>query len=147
MAAKTGPSANTPAGRSLRQVVMSKKRSKYRKEKALEFVPTQQIKYNLTESDRVDIAFEVEKPSFKVRNFRVLYEIEIDGEWMWIIRYDGWHGLFHQHIRLSLDEKIQERVPQTYIKDYNKAVGWAQKDINERWKKYREQFLEKIEKK
>lgn len=126
---------------------MNRRTVKYKKKKALKFVPSQEIRYNLTDSDRVNVAFEVEKPSFKVRNFRVLYEITIKDQWMWIIRYDGWHGLFHKHIRLSLDEKVQERIPQTHIKDYNKAVGWAQADINKNWQKYRKYFLEKMKKK
>lgn len=130
---------------------MTKKRQKkvsvdkYKKKSELKFIPSQEIEYNLTDTDRVSIAFEIEKPSFKVRNFRVLYEIKLENNWYWIIRYDGWHNFFHKHIRLSSEEEKQQMIPQTHIRDYNKAVGWAKQDINKKWQKYRNQFINRIE--
>ncbi|HVF69677.1 MAG TPA: hypothetical protein VNA13_03890 [Xanthomonadales bacterium] len=80
----------------------------------------------------------------KIQN--VSYEILIDEQWEWVVRFDdhGGNGELHRHRRLSLiDEKIIE--DNARIKKYKNKDGeltWiCNKDIKKNYMAYRSKFL------
>jgi hypothetical protein len=74
--------------------------------------------------------------------FLVQYELEVNGDWYPVVRYDSSHGFAHKD-RLSFKgHVIKERLP---FSDFNLALTFAEKDLKENLGKYREYFLQEIE--
>jgi len=82
----------------------------------------------------------------KIEN--ISYEINIDGHWEWIVRYDdhGGKGPLHRHFRVSLkDNKIVEStggIKKYKNKDYE--LTWVCNDIRRNYLIYRSKFLKNI---
>lgn len=69
--------------------------------------------------------------------FMVQLEIEVQGVWKQVIRYDTAHGFAHID-RLNLrGERKKERLALSY----EEALTRAERDVKQYWPSYRERFL------
>lgn len=80
----------------------------------------------------------------QVVEFIIQLEVNIDGTWKPIIRYDTAHGFAHRDI-IHPDGDV-EKTPLA-MGDYNAALTFAELDIRSNWKIYRERFIEEVKKK
>lgn len=69
--------------------------------------------------------------------FTVQLEIFVDGVWRPAIRYDSAHGFAHRG-RYFLDGGSAKTELQM---DFNQALTFADEDIKENWRNYRDRFL------
>ncbi len=73
----------------------------------------------------------------KIIKFVVQIEVNTEGKWREILRYDCAHNFTH---RDSYNLKGESRKKGLYL-DYEDALTYADEDINENWQTYREKFL------
>lgn len=76
-------------------------------------------------------------------NLVVQYESQINGNWRAIVRYDIDHGFFHRDVITPKGEKIKTPVD---IADLNAATIFAEQDIKDKWKFYKQQYLKRLKK-
>lgn len=74
----------------------------------------------------------------KVVYFSVQLEIEINGKWTPVIRYDCSHDFAHIDRYNIRGEKIKEEIHLTY----EESLTLADEDININWELYKRKFLE-----
>lgn len=77
----------------------------------------------------------------KILEFVVQYEAFLADKWNPIIRYDTAHGFAHID-RIYPDGQIEKQP--LYFDNYNLAFTYATIDIKRFWKKYREEYEERI---
>lgn len=70
--------------------------------------------------------------------FIVQYELKIRDDWFPVVRYDTSHGFAHKDMLSFKGEAEKEKLP---FSDYNLALTFAEKDLKENWRRYRERFL------
>lgn len=100
------------------------------------------LKYlNDTKTERVRNKIVTEKG--KVIDILVQYETFLEGKWVVIIRYDCAHGFFHKDVIYPDGSKEKHEV---VIETLRHAVSYAQQDIKDRWKWYRDRYIKKIKK-
>ncbi|OGE19744.1 hypothetical protein A3J21_01105 [Candidatus Daviesbacteria bacterium RIFCSPLOWO2_02_FULL_43_11] len=79
----------------------------------------------------------------KIEN--ISYEINIDGHWEWVIRYDDHGGLgsLHRHIRISLKDNsdVESAAGIKKYKNKNHELTWVCKDIKRNYLIFRRKFL------
>jgi hypothetical protein len=94
-----------------------------------------EYRINLSPDDHVRVNFDRSSP--QVLQFSVQYLARIAGEWQPIVRFDTAHG--HAHMDISLPDGGQEtrKLP---FSNYNTALTFAIRDIQEKWPFYRERF-------
>lgn len=68
----------------------------------------------------------------------VQYETLIEEKWLAIVRYDTAHGYFHKDTLGPKGLISKESIPVT---DFNEAVEYAIKDLQENWEYYRQKFI------
>ncbi len=73
--------------------------------------------------------------------FVVQVEIEIDGHWLAMVRYDTAHGQPH---RDRLDHTGAEIDKAWLPYDFTRAFKHATDDLRDNWQHYREEFLERM---
>ena len=71
------------------------------------------------------------------------YESFLNNKWFPIIRYDTAHGFFYRDV-LYLDGK-QEKYS-IEIENLNMAASYAEQDIKDRWRFYKNRFVKKLKK-
>ncbi|MEK7502243.1 MAG: hypothetical protein AAB609_01845 [Patescibacteria group bacterium] len=103
------------------------------------------VPLNIAKYDRISFSVLInEKRNIrKIEN--ISYDILIENEWVWIIRFDdhGGVGLFHKHTKITLND---ERDIESYegvkkSKSKRKQFNWAFKDIKRNYLIYRSKFL------
>lgn len=98
---------------------------------------------NINDSDRVTYYWKLEGKTYKEIN--ITYEIKIRDTWETIIRYDdhGGAGLFHKHIRISLEDKSEVLTADNVKRKGGKKelLNWAIQDIKKNYLLYRKKFL------
>jgi len=72
------------------------------------------------------------------------YEIQIDNEWVSIVRYDCAHGFFHRDILYPNGDKEKQSIEMDSLKS---ASQYAEQDLKDRWEWYRERYIKKLKKK
>ncbi|OGE19673.1 hypothetical protein A3J19_02565 [Candidatus Daviesbacteria bacterium RIFCSPLOWO2_02_FULL_41_8] len=79
----------------------------------------------------------------KIEN--ISYEINIEGCWEWIVRYDdhGGVGSLHRHIRISLkdDSNVESTIGIKKYKDKGHELTWVCKNIQRDYLNIRTKFL------
>ncbi len=79
----------------------------------------------------------------KIEN--ISYEINIEDNWEWVVRYDdhGGTGLLHRHFRISLkdDRQIESSAGIKRYKNKNHELTWVIKDIKKHYLIFRGKFL------
>lgn len=107
------------------------------------------VPLNVAKSDRISFSVLInEKRNIrKIEN--ISYDILIENEWVWIIRFDdhGGVGLLHKHTKITLND---ERDIESYegvkkSKSKRKQFNWAFKDIKRNYLIYRSKFLKNSE--
>lgn len=73
----------------------------------------------------------------KVVQFAIQLEVEVEGSWRPVIRYDTAHGYAHVD-RFNLERK---RRKQRLNLDVAEALTRGERDIKQNWSLYRERFL------
>ena len=73
----------------------------------------------------------------KVIYFVVQLEVELEGKWEPVIRYDCSHSFVHIDRYNNKGEKIKENIYLTY----EESLTLADEDININWEFYKEKFL------
>ncbi len=103
------------------------------------------IPLNIAQTDRISFSvLRNEKNSIrKIEN--ISYEISIENDWEWIVRYDdhGGTGILHRHFRVSL-KSSQEVESSAGIKKYknkNYELTWVCNDIKRNYLIFRSKFL------
>jgi hypothetical protein len=89
--------------------------------------------------DRLRIKILTKKGS--VIDVVVQYESKIKDKWYPIVRYDCSHGYFHRDILSPKGEKTKNPIPIQNLKD---ALTYAEQDIKDRWKWYKEKFKRRM---
>lgn len=75
----------------------------------------------------------------QIVDFVVQYETFINGEWFPVARYDTSHGFAHRDL---LTMKGRKRKTPLFTSDKNDALTFAENDIKDNWKVYKQRFLE-----
>jgi hypothetical protein len=103
------------------------------------------VPLSVTQADRISFSV-LRNENNKLRKIEnISYEIYVQDNWEWIVRYDdhGGNGCLHRHFRVSLkDESIIES--NAGIKKYNNKdheLTWVCKDIKRNYLIYRSKFL------
>jgi hypothetical protein len=89
----------------------------------------------LTMEDEVRVRFDKEGP--KIVDFSVQYLARIRDQWRPIVRFDTAHG--RPHMDISYPDGTQE-TRDLHFYNYNVALTYAIKNIQDRWKFYRERY-------
>ena len=89
--------------------------------------------------NRLRIKLKVEKG--KVIDLVVQYEARFKEKWHEVVRYDCAHGFFHRDIMHPNGEKTKYHIP---IANLNNALLYAEQDIKDRWKWYRDRFKKEM---
>jgi hypothetical protein len=78
------------------------------------------------------------KAKGKVLAFVVQFEVQRDGQWLPVIRYDTAHGFAHRD-RYRGDGSVRhhEKLP---VSDFNAAFTMASQDVRKNWKKWIAEF-------
>lgn len=79
----------------------------------------------------------------KILEFILQLEINIEGKWYPIVRYDTSHGFAHRDY--CHPDGSTEKTP-LFVSNYNEALTFAQEDINLNWELYSEHFLKEVNK-
>ena len=79
----------------------------------------------------------------KVVNMLVQYEARFDGEWYAVVRYDFSHGFLHRDVMFPGGKKEKHPLD---IPDLKTALMYAEQDIKDRWKWYRDRFRRRLKK-
>lgn len=69
------------------------------------------------------------------------YEARFKEKWHEVVRYDCAHGFFHRDIMHPNGEKTKYHIP---IANLNNALLYAEQDIKDRWKWYRDIFKKEM---
>lgn len=106
------------------------------------------VPLNIAQTDRISFSVlrDDKKKLRKIEN--ISYEININGHWEWIVRYDdhGARGPLHRHFRISLqDESIIESLSGIKkYKDKDHELTWVCEDIKKNYLVFRSNFLKNI---
>lgn len=106
------------------------------------------IPLNIAQTDR--ISFSVlrnnKKRIRKIEN--ISYEINIEGKWEWVVRYDdhGGQGSLHRHFRISLKDNrdVESSIGVKTLRNKGDQLTWVCKDIKNNYLALREEFLKNI---
>ena len=98
-----------------------------------------QIFLNDDEVEKLRIKIHTDKG--KILDIVVQYESYLNNKWKPIVRYDCSHGFFHRDVLYPGDEKEKQFIPIITLED---ALKYAEQDIKDRWKFYKERYLKKL---
>ena len=96
---------------------------------------------NIEGTDRLRVRLEIDKG--ELANIVVQYESLIENKWTAIVRYDIKHGFFHRDTMTPKGEKIKTPID---ILDLNSATIYAEQDIKDKWKHYKQRYLKGLKK-
>lgn len=91
--------------------------------------------------DRLRLKIETEKG--EVVDIVVQYEAKFDAVWHPIVRYDCSHGFFHRDVMFPGNKKEKHHLD---IPDLKTALLYAEQDIKDRWKWYRDRYKRRLKK-
>ena len=74
----------------------------------------------------------------KVIDIVVQYEFLIEAEWTPINRYDCAHEFFHRDVLIPGGEKEKQAIG---IENLNDALLYAEQDLKDRWKLYKQRYI------
>jgi len=89
--------------------------------------------------DRLRLKIETEKS--KVVDIFVQYEAKFADEWHPIVRYDCSHGFLHRDVMFPGGKKEKHPLD---IPDLKTALLYAEQDIKDRWKWYRDRYRRRL---
>lgn len=89
----------------------------------------------LDEANALRVSFDIERG--RVQRFVVQLEAMFDEEWQAIVRYDTAHGFAHCDVLHPYDATVKISLETS---DYNEALTFAQLDLVNHWRDYRERY-------
>ena len=92
--------------------------------------------------NRIRVRLVTEKKELQDVMFQ--YETFIDDEWFAIVLYDCAHGFFHRDIMLPNGDTEKQFIE---IDSLKQASLYAEQDLKNRWKWYRERYIKKLKRK
>lgn len=92
-------------------------------------------------NERLRLKIKTEKG--EVIDIVVQYESIIDKKWTPILQYDCAHGFFHRDVLTPQGEKEKQPIA---IENFNDALLYAEQDLKDRWKYYKQRFIKKKKK-
>jgi len=92
--------------------------------------------YMLSDQDRKRHEHLTEKG--RVLGFVVQYETRVKNKWMPVVRYDTAHGFAHKDL---IDPDGSKEKILIGAVELSEALTFADNDINENWKRYKDRFL------
>jgi len=92
--------------------------------------------YMLSDQDRKRHEHLTEKG--RVLGFVVQYETRVKNKWMPVVRYDTAHGFSHKDL---IDPDGSKEKILIGAVELSEALTFADNDINENWKRYKDRFL------
>lgn len=103
------------------------------------------IPLNVANSDRISFSV-LRDDGNKLKVIQnISYEIYIDGNWEWVVRYDdhAGKGQLHRHIRISLkdDSEVESAAGIKKYRNKNYELTWVCKDIQRNYLVFRSKFL------
>lgn len=78
-----------------------------------------------------------------VTDIVVQYETFLGDQWTPVVRYDCAHGFFHRDILNPTGEKEKQTI---VIQELENALLYAEQDIKDRWKFYKQRYTKKLKK-
>ena len=103
------------------------------------------VPLNIAKSDRISFSVLMNKKNEIRKIENISYEILIEGEWAWIVRFDdhGGIGSIHKHTRIALNDgrEVESSEGVKKSKSKRKQFNWAFKDIKRNYLNYRYKFL------
>jgi hypothetical protein len=81
------------------------------------------------------------KESGKILYFRVQYETKFKDIWYPVVRYDTAHGFAHRDL---IDINGAVKKTPLFNLDYNDALIFAESDLKNNWKQYKNRFWEEV---
>jgi hypothetical protein len=97
----------------------------------------------LDEEDLEKLRIRIHTNKGQVSDVVVQYESLINDKWTAIVRYDCAHGFFHRDELYPKGLKDKQVISITSLKD---AMNYAEQDIKDRWRFYKERYLKKLKK-
>lgn len=91
--------------------------------------------------DRLRIKIETEKG--RVVDMVVQYEAKFEENWHAVVRYDCSHGFLHRDVMFPGNKKEKHLLD---IPDLKTALLYAEQDIKDRWKWYRDRYRRRLKK-
>ena len=79
------------------------------------------------------------KDKGKILYFRIQYETKVKDTWFPVVRYDTAHGFAHRDL-LTMHGEV--RKTPLFNQDYNDALIFAESDLKNNWRQYKNRFLE-----
>jgi hypothetical protein len=106
-----------------------------------------QFPLNPGQTDRISFTAELGDNNEITKISNVSYEITMEEEWEWIVRYDdhgGREGL-HRHQRISLKDQSDFKLPKEIKVTGSKQelLNWAISDIKRNYIAFRQKFLKR----
>lgn len=106
------------------------------------------IPLNIVQADRISFSV-LRNDKNRIRKIEnISYEINIEGKWEWIVRYDdhGGTGVLHRHFRVSLedDKEVESSAGIKKYKNRDHELTWVCKDIQRNYLIFRSRFLKNL---
>lgn len=79
----------------------------------------------------------------KVFDIVVQYETLIKDKWVAVVRYDCAHGYFHRDVMYPNGDQEKQVIE---IDRLETALLYAEQDLKDRWKFYKERYFKKLKK-
>ena len=101
--------------------------------------------FYLSDSDRIIYSYEIDQKGVIQKVVDVSYDININSQWITIVRYDSKHGFLHRHMRVSLDN-LSDTPTTIGVRKRGKPHGWltwARKDVSKNFLNYRTGFFKR----
>ena len=80
----------------------------------------------------------IETESGRIAQVVVQLEIDVNGDWTPVVRYDNAHGFPHRDV---LDSRGNETKTELSLPDLDSFAAYAEQDLRDRWEWYKERFL------
>jgi len=76
-----------------------------------------------------------------ILEFAIQLEIEVEGKWMAIRRYDTAHGFFHCDTIHADGQTEKQPIPAV---NFNEALSIAEHELRQFWKIHRDEFIKEV---
>ncbi len=115
------------------------------KPKEILYTQSGSIMLNKSRDDRISYSVLRNKKNDTTKIENISYEIQVNGNWEWVVRYDdhGGVGQLHRHVRVSLIDQIDVESSVGIRKYRNKSyqLTWVCNDIKRNYLNFRFRFL------
>lgn len=97
----------------------------------------------LDDSGNERVRMKIVTDNGKITDIVIQYETFLNNSWVAIIRYDCAHGYFHRDVLSPKGEKEKYTIA---IQNLEDALLYAEQDIKDRWKFYKNRYLKNFKK-